>query len=29
MTLDTYGHLIPQDDDHERLAAAERALLVT
>jgi integrase len=29
MTLDTYGHLIPRDDDHDRIATAERALLVT
>jgi integrase len=29
MTLDTYGHLIPRDDDHQRIAAAERALHVT
>ncbi|MGH6897295.1 MAG: tyrosine-type recombinase/integrase [Geminicoccaceae bacterium] len=29
MTLDTYGHLIPRDDDHDRIASAERALLVT
>jgi len=26
MTLDTYGHLIPRDDDHQRIADAERAL---
>jgi integrase len=29
MTLDTYGHLIPRTDDHQRIAAAERALLAT
>jgi hypothetical protein len=29
MTMDTYGHLFPADKDaHEKLAAAERALLV-
>ena len=28
MTMDTYGHLFPADKDaHQRLAAAERALL--
>jgi hypothetical protein len=27
LTLDTYGHLLPRDDDHQRIAAAERALL--
>jgi integrase len=27
LTIDRYGHLIPRDDDHARLAAAERALL--
>jgi integrase len=27
MTLDTYGHLIPRTDDHQRIAAAERALV--
>ena len=28
MTMDTYGHLFPADEDtHKRLAAAERALL--
>jgi integrase len=26
MTLDTYGHLIPRDDDHQRIAAAESLL---
>jgi integrase len=26
MTLDVYGHLIPRDDDHARIAAAESAL---
>ena len=29
LTLDTYGHLIPRADDHQRIAAAERALLAT
>jgi integrase len=29
MTLDVYGHLIPRADDHQRIASAERALLVT
>jgi integrase len=29
MTLDTYAHLIPRTDDHDRIATAERALLVT
>jgi integrase len=28
VTFDTYGHLFPQEDDHDRLAAAELALLV-
>ena len=27
MTLDIYGHLFPQEDDHARLAAAELALV--
>jgi hypothetical protein len=27
LTLDIYGHLFPQADDSEELAAAERALL--
>jgi integrase len=27
VTLDTYGHLLPQQDDHDKLAAAEAALL--
>jgi len=27
LTLDTYGHMIPRPDDHQRIAAAERALL--
>lgn len=27
LTLDTYGHLIPRRDDHQRLAAVENALL--
>lgn len=27
MTYDTYGHLLPAEDDRERIAAAERALL--
>ena len=26
LTLDTYGHAIPRDDDHQRIAAAERVL---
>src|ERR1700738_4597765 len=26
MTMDTYGHLFPRNDDSEELAAAERAL---
>jgi integrase len=26
-TLNTYGHMIPRADDHQRIAAAERALL--
>ncbi|MCC2652636.1 MAG: integrase [Geminicoccaceae bacterium] len=26
LTLDTYGHLIPRADDHQRIAAAERGL---
>ena len=29
LTLDTYGHMIPRPDDHQRIAAAERALLAT
>jgi integrase len=29
MTLDTYGHMIPRDDDHARIEAAELALLAT
>jgi integrase len=29
MTMDTYGHLFPQEDDSELLAAAERSLLGT
>jgi integrase len=29
LTLDTYGHMIPRTDDHQRIAAAERALLAT
>ena len=28
MTLDTYGHLFPRGDDADKLAAAERALLL-
>jgi integrase len=27
LTLDTYGHMIPRPDDHQRIAAAEAALL--
>jgi integrase len=27
LTLDTYGHMIPRPDDHQRIAAAERALV--
>ena len=27
MTFDTYGHLFPQEDDHGRFAAGERALM--
>ena len=27
LTLDTYGHMIPRHDDHQRIAVAERALL--
>jgi integrase len=27
LTLDTYGHMIPRTDDHQRIAAAELALL--
>jgi integrase len=27
ITLDTYAHLFPQEDDHERFAAGEIALL--
>jgi hypothetical protein len=27
LTLDTYGHMIPRPDDHQRIAAAEQALL--
>jgi integrase len=27
VTLDTYGHLLPQEDDHDKLAAAERELI--
>jgi integrase len=27
MTFDTYGHLFPAEDDHDRLAAAELALV--
>jgi integrase len=29
LTLDTYGHMIPRPDDHQRIAAAESALLGT
>ena len=29
LTLGTYGHLIPRPDDHQRIAAAEQALLAT
>jgi integrase len=27
LTLDTHGHMIPRPDDHQRIAAAELALL--
>jgi integrase len=29
ITFDTYGHLFPQEDDHDRFAAGELALVAT